>query len=280
MIDKNFYLENLSAFDILIEDEREKAEEVIFRVYCILQRDKIWLQEVATEEEITEEDTELLEEVEGELLQLDEEYGFRFDNFYQRIQQEIKKRQNNSINNLEGNHFIEDESMVDSDDLTDIEMEEEGEESEDDFSTDDYDEMYDDDEDDYDEDGALSHLSEEELDEVTDFILASAKKRFDYQDFLEEFPEAEESFVDEEFLLPVLAGKAFGETDTEIAEVMLISLMEFGYQIDVLDLTKMIAQKGKELGPEILAFKIASDSLNQGATPTAVIQQISQLLQG
>ncbi|MEC5156866.1 hypothetical protein [Chryseobacterium sp. MP_3.2] len=278
MIDKNFYLENLSAFDILIEDEREKAEEVIFRVYCILQRDKIWLQEVATEEEIIEEDAELLEEVEAELLQLDEEYEFRFDDFYQRIQQEIKKKQSNSTNNLEGNHIIENESKDESDNLTDDEMEEEEEESDDDFSTDDYDEMYDDEEDDYSDNDALSHLSEEELDEVTDFILASAKKRFDFQDFLQDFPEAEESFVDEEFLLPVIAGKAFGETDTEIAGVMLISLLEFGYQIDVLDLTKMIAQKGKELGPEILAFKIASDSLNQGAYPAAVIQQISQLL--
>ncbi|WP_312819553.1 hypothetical protein [Kaistella carnis] len=42
MIDKTFYLENLSAFDILIQDEdRKQAEEVIFRVYSILQRDKI-----------------------------------------------------------------------------------------------------------------------------------------------------------------------------------------------------------------------------------------------
>jgi hypothetical protein len=56
MIDKNFYLENLSAFDILIQDDREKAQEVIFRVFSSLQRDKIWLREVAAEEEIFEED--------------------------------------------------------------------------------------------------------------------------------------------------------------------------------------------------------------------------------
>ena len=94
MIDKNFYLENLSAFDILIEDEdRKEAEKVIFRVFSMLQRDKIWLRDIATEEEIFEEDVELLEEVEEELKELDEKYKFGFDEFYKRVQQEMMKLQ-------------------------------------------------------------------------------------------------------------------------------------------------------------------------------------------
>lgn len=94
MIDKNFYLENLSAFDILIqEDDRQPAQEVIFRVYSILQRDKIWLRDVATPEEILPEDVEFLTEVEEELKELDEQYDFRFDDFYKLMQQEIRKLQ-------------------------------------------------------------------------------------------------------------------------------------------------------------------------------------------
>ena len=101
MIDKNFYLENLSAFDILIEDEdRNQAQVVIFRVYSILQRDKIWLRDVATEEEISEDDEAFLQEIEEELTELDAKYHFQFDEFYQLVQQEVKKMQATSHVNL------------------------------------------------------------------------------------------------------------------------------------------------------------------------------------
>lgn len=266
MIDKNFYLENLSAFDILIQDEREKAEAVIFRVFSMLQRDKIWLREVASDEEIFEEDAELLDEIEAELKELDLKYGFKFDAFYELVQQELKKRQSLSSNNLESskelhenNNSSEDEHFTEEDDL-------------------DYDDL-DDEEDFYDEDGnELSHLSDEELDLVTDYILESAKTRFDFAAFVEDFPIEEDGFVEEEFLLPLIAAKAFGESDAEIAAKMVSSLSDYGYEIEMEDIINLISQKAKELGPEILAFKIAADSLQQGANPLAVIQQISQLL--
>lgn len=229
MIDKNFYLENLSAFDILIEDDdRKQVEEVIFRVYSMLQRDKIWLRDVATEEEIIEEDTEFLQEVEEELKELDEKYEFHFDDFYKLVQQELKKMQSTSNGSLMEDEFI--------------------------------------------------HLSDEELALVEDYILESAKTRFNYPEFLGTFPDADEIFVEEEFILPIIAGKAFGQTDIEIAGKMLSSFMRYGYPIEMHDLLKMIEKKGKELGSEILAFKIAADSLQQGAHPTVVVDQISHLL--
>jgi hypothetical protein len=229
MIDKNFYLENLSAFDILIEDDdRKQAEEVIFRVYSMLQRDKIWLRDVATEEEIIEEDTDFLQEVEEELKELDEKYEFHFDDFYKLVQQELKKMQSTSNGSLMEDEFI--------------------------------------------------HLSDKELALVEDYILESAKTRFNYPEFLGTFPDADEIFVEEEFILPIIAGKAFGQTDIEIAGKMLSSFMRYGYPIEMHDLLKMIEKKGKELGSEILAFKIAADSLQQGAHPTVVVDQISHLL--
>ncbi len=278
MIDKNFYLENLSAFDILIQDEdRKQAEAVIFRVYSMLQRDKIWLQNVATEDEIFEEDADLLAEVEAELKELDEKYDFRFDDFYKLVQQEMKKLQSNSQIKLTEDDF-EDENFENEEDFLDDEEQENLDETNHDLQV--QDEEDDDLEDDYDTENsdAFSHLSDEEIDLVPEYILASAKTRFNYPEFLQTFPYADESFLEEEFLFPVIASIAFAETDAEIAEKIFSSFRTLCYPIKQNDLLTLIAQKGKELGLEILAFKIASDSLNEGAHPIAVVQQISQLL--
>ena len=274
MIDKNFYLENLSAFDILIEDEdRKQAEAVIYRVFSMLQRDKIWLRDVATEEEIFEEDAELLEEVEEELKELDQKYEFRFDEFYKLVQQEMKKMQSNPGSDLVENDPLEDDYEEDDDIFAEDDEETFDEDEED---------LYDFDEDDDDEEAgdedAFSHLSDEELDLIEDFILSSAKTRFNFPQFVQDFPDGDEVFVEGEFLLPLIAGKAFGETDVEIATKMLSSFMKLGYQIEVNELIEMIQEKGKELGPEILAFKIAADSLQQGAHPRDIVRQLEQLL--
>ena len=276
MIDKNFYLENLSAFDILIQDEdRKQAETLIFRVFSILQRDKIWLRDVATEEEIFEEDVELLEEVEEELQELDQKYHFGFDAFYRRVQLELKKIQSKSDLNVDvAENFAEDEDFEDDNlDFMEEENEEDPdlyeEEEEDDFEDDD---LYDD------EDDALSHISDEELDQITDYILESAKTRFDYSEFLEEFPQVDELFVEENILFPIIAGKAHEETDYEIAAKMNSAFLISGFQMSIDDLQEMIEKKGHELGLEILAFGIAADSLQQGANPAEVLHQISQLL--
>ena len=278
MIDKNFYLENLSAFDILIEDEdRKQAEAVIYRVFSMLQRDKIWLRDVATEEEIFEEDVELLTEVEEELKELDEKYEFRFDEFYKLVQQEMKKMQSTSESNSTPQDEMDEEQYDDEDD--DLFSEDD----DDDFLDDDDlydDDLYDeeDDEEDEDNEDAFSHLSDEELRLIEDFILSSAKTRFNFPQFVQDFPDGDEIFVEGEFLLPVIAGKAFGETDTEIAEKMLSSFMILGYEIELTDLIQMIQEKGRELGLEILAFKIAADSLQQGAHPRDIVSQLEQFL--
>ena len=283
MIDKNFYLENLSAFDILIQDEdRKQAEEVIFRVYSILQRDKIWLRDIATEEEIFEEDAELLEEVEEELKELDEQYNFRFDDFYKLVQQEMKKIQSTSNLNLSDQDYFdaEDETFEekDEDEFDDLNEDFELENENDEQGLEEDEDFYD--EDDEENNDALSHLSDEEIDLVPEYILASSKTRFNYPEFLKSFPVVDEEFVEEQFLFPVIVGKAFGETDIEIAGKMHSNFVMSGYQIEMNDLITTIEQKGKELGLEILAFKVASDSLHQGAHPTAVVEQISQLLKG
>lgn len=129
------------------------------------------------------------------------------------------------------------------------------------------------------EENALSHLSAEELDLVTDFILNSAKTRFNFPEFVQTFPQADDFFVEEEFILPLLAGKAYGEDDMEIAEKIHSAFTTQGFSIKFTDLLPLIEQKSRELGREILAFQIAVDSLQQGAHPTAVVSQIAPLLE-
>ena len=277
MIDKNFYLENLSAFDILIQDEdRKQAEALIFRVFSILQRDKIWLRDVATEEEIFEEDVELLEEVEEELQELDQKYDFGFEAFYRRVQLELKKIQSKSDLNVDvAENFAEDDDFEDED--LDF-MEEENDEDPDLYEEEEEDDFEDDDLYGENEDDALSHISDEELDQITDYILESAKTRFDYSEFLAEFPQVDELFVEENILFPIIAGKAHEETDYEIAAKMNSAFLNSGFQMSIEDLHEMIEKKGQELGLEILAFGIAADSLQQGANPAEVLHQISQLL--
>ena len=271
MIDKSFYLENLSAFDILIQDEdRQPAEALIFRVFSMLQRDKIWLREVATEEEISEEDTAFLEEIEEELNELDKTYAFGFEAFYKLVQQKLKNIQSKTdLNDREEQDFTF------ADDF-DAEGDNDFEEEDDDF----YNDIDDDEEEDEDEEvpDLFSHLSDEELDLITVCILESAKTRFNFPEFVQTFPQANEVFVENDFLLPFITGKAYGETDTEIAEKMISYFLSRGFHLEKSDLLKRMEVKSKQLGLEILAFRIAVGSLHQGAHPTAVVRQISQFL--
>jgi len=119
MIDKNFYLENLTAFDTLIETDKIEAEKAIFKVYCILQRDKNWLNHVATPEEIGEEDAELLDEVETELNDLEEAYGYRFAYFHKLVMEEM---QNTAIVNPAETELIAAQTTAFDSDLTEDEQ--------------------------------------------------------------------------------------------------------------------------------------------------------------
>lgn len=117
MIDRNFYLENLTAFDELIGSDRTEAEKVIYKVYCILQRDKIWLYNVAAPEELTDEDEDLLIDVENELGILDQTYNFRFQEFHDLVME-------NMANEVDSGDMDEEDEFDDDEwDLVDLDDE-------------------------------------------------------------------------------------------------------------------------------------------------------------
>ena len=247
MIDKHFYNENLLAFETLIETDRTESEKVIFKVYCILQRDKLWLNQVATEEEYTEEDVEYLHDIEIELSQLDVKYGFRFADFHKLVEQEMNRNLSSPLNDENNDIGLDDE---------------------DDFYYEDEDE----------EEELLDHFSDEELDLIINCLLKSAKTRFNYLEFIHDFPISEEDFIDQNVILPIIVETANQESVAIIAQKISVAFLVQGFYLDTEDLITMVEQKGKEFGLEIMGFNLAMDSLRQGAEPRSIVPHIAKLL--
>lgn len=265
MIDKNFYLENLTAFDTLINVDKIEAEKAIFKVYCIMQRDKYWLHNVATPEEFGDEDAELLEEVETELNELEEQYGFRFEYFHQLVMDEMKKVGGQAETQIE----------VEAEDVDEEEFEDDEFDEEDEFD-DEFEE--DDDESENDDSSRMGDFSDEELNLVVDYILNSAKEAFHYEAFLDSFPDVTPEFLDDHVLLYIIARKAYGEPDEDIAVTLAESFEINGFEAESEDLLKLTETLGKDLSKEILAFGIAMDSLQHGMHPVDVVAHISDLV--
>jgi len=124
----------------------------------------------------------------------------------------------------------------------------------------------------------LDQFSNEELNLVTEYLLNSAKIRFDYEAFKNKLEPFEQNFIDYNILLEIITGKAVGESNLLISAKLLSKFLVSGYMVSKEDVIEMINQKEKELGLEIMASKIAMDSLQKGVHPTLVVQQISSLL--
>ena len=124
----------------------------------------------------------------------------------------------------------------------------------------------------------LDQFSDEELNLVTDYLLKSAKTRFDYKLFKKDLKPLDKDFIDHNILLEIIGSKTIDESNQMISEKILSEFLISGLMAEQDDIDEMVAEKIKELGLEILASKIAMDSLQKGVHPTLVIQQISQLL--
>lgn len=124
----------------------------------------------------------------------------------------------------------------------------------------------------------LEQFSDEELDIVTNFLVKSAKTRFNYSEFIESMKQFDDEFIDHHFLNTIIMSKAGGLENREIAIEILPNILISGYMVELDDLINIVNQKEKELGLEILAAQIAMDSLQNGTHPNLIVQQISQFL--
>ncbi|AYO57807.1 hypothetical protein CO230_06525 [Chryseobacterium sp. 6424] len=270
MIDKNFYLENMTAFDMMIESDRPAAEKVIFKVYCILQRDKYWLSNVATPEEITEEDTELLAETEAELTELDEQYNFRFANFHQLVMNELKAGQEFSVpETLEPTFEMED-------DLT--ENEAYGEPESVDYDEEDFNETEAIEDEEWEEEDDDIHNDEYELNQIISCILTSAKQSLSIAQLQQYFPEAGEEFLSHEVLMPIITANVGEKTHEELVELLAENFELHDMEVDPDTLYHFVETAEICLEKEMMAFDIATDSLNSGMSAGRVLATVKALL--
>jgi len=108
----------------------------------------------------------------------------------------------------------------------------------------------------------LDQFSDEELNLVTDYLLKSAKTRFDYNALKNELEPFDEDFIDYNILLEIIGGKTIDESNQVISAKIVSKFLMSG----------LMVEKEKELALEIIASKIAMDSLQKGTHSTLAIQ--------
>ncbi|WP_124980754.1 hypothetical protein [Nonlabens xiamenensis] len=127
-------------------------------------------------------------------------------------------------------------------------------------------------------DNNLEQFSDEELYIITDYLVKSAKTRFNYTKFRKSLSQFDEEFIDFHFINTIVMSKAGGLENHEIAARILPNVLLSGYNVEIDELVNIVNQKETDLGLEILAAQIAMDSLQNGTHPNLVVQQISKIL--
>jgi len=113
---------------------------------------------------------------------------------------------------------------------------------------------------------------------IWDYITESAKRRFDYNTYQSNFPEYVENHMKDNILWEIIIRTAGGMDVLEITSFIFSNLALLGIMFPKDELTNFVAERQKDLGLEILAAKIATDSLNNGSPATSVLGQINSFL--
>jgi len=136
-----------------------------------------------------------------------------------------------------------------------------------------------DEDDDYGSGTPTSHGKIDPFEEtIWNYITNSAKRRFPYEDFAETFKELHDPLIPENLLWDVIQHVAAGKSDMEIKSNISMQLILLGYQMPDDFWSHFITSRRKDLGLEILATQIATDSLNHGSDAAAVLGQVNTLL--
>jgi galactitol-specific phosphotransferase system IIC component len=111
------------------------------------------------------------------------------------------------------------------------------------------------------------------IDKIWDTITDSAKRRFDYAALEEGLTIAADNF-----LFGIIMGLAIGEAKNIIALKLMNQLMMVGLMVKKDDILKTIEELDKDCGLEVLATRMANDTLENGGDPFATYVTINQFL--
>lgn len=112
---------------------------------------------------------------------------------------------------------------------------------------------------------------------VWNAITDSAKSKFDYSSFEEQFKEIDEDLADN-ILFTIIIGLASKKTKELISHELFNQIMMMGLHWKLEDIKSFIADKDKLFSSEIFSSTIAYSLLEEGNDPYVVLNSINQLL--
>jgi|JI6StandDraft_1071083.scaffolds.fasta_scaffold427488_1 hypothetical protein len=112
---------------------------------------------------------------------------------------------------------------------------------------------------------------------VWNAITDSAKKKFDYSSFEEQFIDVDENLADN-LLFKIIIGFASKKTDEIISLELFNEMMMIGFIWKLEDIQDFIKDKDKVLKSEIYSSQLAGSLLEDGNDPLMVLNSINQLL--
>ena len=109
-------------------------------------------------------------------------------------------------------------------------------------------------------------------------IINSAKSKFDYFSFYEQFTGIDNTELPDNILLMILVSFASGELKEKISRKISNELMKTGLLWKEEDIIKFLSDKDEVLELEIFATRIAGELLEDGEDSKEVLKSITQLL--
>jgi hypothetical protein len=114
---------------------------------------------------------------------------------------------------------------------------------------------------------------------ISDAILKSAKKKFDYKSLEAVFQETSDDNKAQNVLFKIIDGFASGETKESLATQLTTDMALVGYGFEEHYLEELLAHKEQELRTEILATQFARSMLEQGTHPVTVLNAVHKMLE-
>jgi hypothetical protein len=114
-------------------------------------------------------------------------------------------------------------------------------------------------------------------DQIWDAITNSAKNRFDFISFENEFKEFNEHIA-ENILFNVILGFASDKNEERIVNELHDAILRTGINWEVQEIKDFVASKDKTLALEVLATRLARTMLQEGVAADKVLNAVNNML--